>query len=158
MTDVDGDLLEALHAELRRRYRKRETGGFESVAEQAVTSSELAAMFDIEDSAANPKTREALKVLMRERGLPIVSNNHGSWIPLSRQPIDDKLDELDGRIAGIQERKQLLEDNWDSWELRQRTRADGGDETLTDEEREFLANNPISKAELLAQRRGDDGA
>jgi len=112
---IDGETLDAIEAELVERYEHRMDGQFNTAAEQAVTSSELADEITGEDAEANPKTREALKVLMRERDLPIVANNHGSWIPVHEDPVETKLEELDARIAGIEERKQLLSANWRRW-------------------------------------------
>ena len=169
--DVDGELLDELHEILRERYYQRTEGDIETVREQAITSGEMADRVTDEDTEANPQTREAVKVLMRERGLPVIGSNHGYYIPVDPNAIESEIDALEGRIDGIRERQQLLRDNWDNWQRRQHTFedveadetddsdatvADGGPEELTDQEREFVENNPISADELLATRRGGD--
>lgn len=112
---IDGDLLDAVADELQERHRKRIEGEIQSAKEQAITSGQLADEVTGEDAEANPKTREAMKVLMRERGLPIVGDHRGNWIPVSDEPVEAKLSDLDSRIAGIEERKQLLSQNWTTW-------------------------------------------
>lgn len=106
MTDPDPDTLDALEADLRDAVGKP----------NAISSGELAERHVPADGEANPRTRELVKqVLMRERGLPIVSCSNGYYIPEDRATIEDELDSLRGRIAGIEDRMQLLEDNWDQW-------------------------------------------
>jgi len=102
---IDGDILDAIAQELTDRHTARVEGDITSAAEQAITSAELAESITGEDTAANPKTREAMKVLMRERNIPIVGDHRGNWIPVDGDKVDRKLDELDARIAGIEERK-----------------------------------------------------
>lgn len=116
MTDIDPETLDSIEADLRDAVGK----------DNAITSGELAARHVPDDGAANPTTREIVKAtMMRERGLPIVSCASGYYIPQDRGTIDDELDSLRGRIAGIEERMDLLEDNWAQWTSQ--TRADGGE-------------------------------
>lgn len=113
---IDGETLAAVAEVLTDRYEARLDGEVTSAAEQAITSGELAAEVTGEDAEANPKTREAMKILMRERDLPIIGDHRGNWIPVDGDRIEEKLDSLDQRIAGIEERKQLLAENWRRWE------------------------------------------
>lgn len=110
MTDdgpaIDGDLLDRLEAELRDRVGR----------ERAITSGELADRITAEDAEANPKTREAIKELMRERNLPVVAGNTGYYIPASDDRVEEYLDGLEGRIAGIRERERALREAWDGWD------------------------------------------
>lgn len=112
---ADSDVLDAIESELQERHTKRMEGEYQSADEQAITSSELAETITGETAEANPRTREAMKILMRERGLPIVGDHRGNWIPVTDGPVEAKLDDLDARIAGIEERKQLLAQNWGRW-------------------------------------------
>ena len=114
MTDLDPDTLDSIEADLRDAVGKA----------NAITSGELARRHVPGDSEANPTTREAVKeIMMRERGLPIVSCGNGYYLPADRGTIDDELDSLRGRIAGIEDRMALLESNWQQW----RATTDGGD-------------------------------
>jgi len=115
-SDIDGELLDALEASLHDCIGQA----------NAKTSGELADELEIEDTEAQPKTREAVKVLMRERGLPLIGGNTGYYIPETQAPIDDAIESLQGRIAGIQERQQLLSDNWEAWT---RAETDGGEQS-----------------------------
>lgn len=111
---VDGTLLDAVEEELRGRTK-----------DDAITSGELADAVGIDDSNGNPKAREAIRVLLEERGVPVASGNCGYWLLENREQLERYLSDLDGRIQGIQERKQLVESAWDDWGRREAT-ADGG--------------------------------
>jgi len=110
--DIDGDLLDRLQLELA-EHRGREN---------AITSGPLARRVGISESRTNAKLREAVKVLTRERNVPVVSSNAGFYIPATRAEKDEYLQNLDQRIAGIQQRKELVDDAWDA-----RYASDGGD-------------------------------
>ena len=150
---ITGDVLDAIEAELHRRYRKRKAGTF-SRAEQAITSDELAAEIVDEHTDANPKTREAVKIVMRTRSIPIIGDHDGYRIPLDREPIDDAVDSLEGRIEGIRERQQLLEDTAD--EFFQRADGDGYYGRLTAEEQSFVDDTGFSAEEVWEQRHGGE--
>lgn len=110
--DVDGDLVDAIATELHHHRGP----------DQAITSAALAGKLGIEDSEAQPKTREAIKVCLRERGLPIVSSGSGYYIPDDEQTVEEHLESLRGRIAGIEERIELIASNWEDWVDRQSVR------------------------------------
>jgi len=135
MTTYDTDVLDSIEADLRDAVGKQ----------QAITSGELSDRHLPEDGEANPTTREIIKeVMMGERGLPVVSCASGYYIPEDRATIEAELESLRGRIAGIQQRMQLLEDNWQQW----RTVADGGTERrewddLSDEEKQRVREDDI---------------
>ena len=138
MTDLDPETLDRIEADLRNAVGK----------EAAITSGELAARHIPNDGEANPTTREIVKeVMMRERGLPIVSCSNGYYIPEDRETIDDELESLRGRIAGIEDRMQLLASNWKVW----RTATDSGTvaeaksewETMSKAERERVRKDPV---------------
>jgi len=75
---------------------------------EAVTSGELADKLRIRDGEANPQTRELVRDVMESHDLPIVSCNSGYYVADSLETIESELESLDGRIAGIEERKQRL--------------------------------------------------
>jgi hypothetical protein len=105
VSDDENDDLRRLYDELKTHVGR----------DEAINSAELAARYYPDDGAAQPKTREAVKQVMREFGLPLVSCNEGYYVPNNPATIENELDSLQGRIDGIQERKQLLENNWRDW-------------------------------------------
>lgn len=110
---IDGALLDRLQLEL------AEHRG----AENAITSDALATRVGIEDSGTNPKLRDAVKTLMDERAVPVVSDHNGYYIPATRQEVRDYVDNLQSRIDGIQQRQQLVENAAEA-----RVLTDGGEQ------------------------------
>lgn len=109
---IDGDLLDALHLELADHRG----------ADAAITSDELATRVGLDErQGTNPKVREAVKVLMQERRVPVVSSHAGYYVPETRSEIDDYLENLESRIDGIRQRKELVETAADA-----RLATDGG--------------------------------
>lgn len=76
--------------------------------EEAITSGELAKKLDVGDTEANPKTREMVREVMKNRDIPIVSCHAGYWVPSSEEEIAEELESIDGRIASMQQRKKEL--------------------------------------------------
>jgi hypothetical protein len=109
MTDIDGALLDAVEAELRGRTK-----------EDAIHSAALADAVGIDDGEGNPKTREVIRILMEERGLPIGAANCGYWLIESRAQLETYTDTLEGRIQGIQDRIDTVTRNYEQ------AIADGG--------------------------------
>jgi len=123
----------------------------------ALTASTLADRAGIDDSQGNPHTRKAVKeYLLAACHIPVRGCNSGYYVATDRQEIDDELESLEGRIQGIRKRQEMLETAWESWHAEKQAVTDGGDEPLTEAEQAFLANNPISREQLLTRRRGDD--
>jgi len=91
-------LDEQVFEELRGRNSKAE----------AITSGELAEKLNVGDGEANPKTREIVRDVMESHDLPIVSCNSGYYVADSLAVVEDELESLNGRIAGIEQRKQRL--------------------------------------------------
>lgn len=144
MTDINPDTLDAIESDLKDAIGKG----------NAITSAELAARHDIDDSDAQPATREAVKTLMRERNLPVIGGSQGYFIPTHQGPIDDAIASLDGRIAGIRERQQLLAENWADW-------THGGPDAeaiLAEHERAAIEADPVLSVEdVLDHRAATDG-
>ena len=132
MTDYNDATLDALESDLRA-----------ATPSEPVTSGELAARHFPDDGSGNSKTRQAIKHLMRERGLPIVGGGNGYYVPQSNADVADMVRSLQGRIDGIKERQRLLVDNWASHTAQPTTASDGGHPTLTDDELERVKNDPV---------------
>jgi len=104
MTDIDGALLDDLADILRGRPRS-----------QAITSSQLSDRLGLSDGEASPKTREAIRVLRRERGLPVRAGNVGYWVCQSEQEAEEYLDDLLGRIDGIRQTMAEFAEAWEQY-------------------------------------------
>lgn len=139
-TDYDAATLDALASDLRAAVGKA----------NAITSGELAARHLPDDGEANPATREAVKVLMRERGLPVIGSNAGYYIPREQAPIDDAIASLEGRIDGIRERQQLLAENWAAWT----DTTDDAAAVLTEEQQSQIEADPVLTVEDVLEHRG----
>jgi len=109
MTSIDGELLDKVEDELRGRTKA-----------DAMQSGDIADAVGIDDSEGNPKTREVIRILIEERGLPVASANCGYWLLESRDQLDKYVETLEGRISGIQERIDMVTENY------QAAIADGG--------------------------------
>lgn len=75
---------------------------------EAITSGELADRLNVGDAEANPKTRELVRDVIEQYNLPVVSCHAGYYVADSMSEIEEHLEALDGRIAGIQDRKQQI--------------------------------------------------
>jgi len=112
MTDYNAQTLDRLESDLRA-----------ATSLDPITSGELAARHFPDDSSGNPRTRKAIKHLMRQRGLPIIGVGNGYHIPESNAAVAEAVQSLQGRIDGIKERQQLLVDNWAAYSA---VETDGG--------------------------------
>jgi len=99
---IGGDLLDKLEDELRQH----------SGPDEAITSSELSELLDTADSEGNPKTREAIRVLMEERRIPIAADNNGYYLIETSEQLEKYLDTLEARKNGIEQRRQLVTTAW----------------------------------------------
>lgn len=97
MTD-DSELMAAVVDELEGRTSK----------EDAITSGELSERLGLDDGEANPEARELVRDAMEEHDLPVVSCHAGYWLADSPEEVENYIQNLDSRIAGIQERKRRL--------------------------------------------------
>lgn len=106
MTDVTGAFLDELENVLRA----------EAVGpDNAITSGELASSVGIADAEANPKTREAVRILVEERQVPVAATSQGYFLMTNQDHLETYLETLDGRIAGIQDRKQIVTEAFNHW-------------------------------------------
>ena len=69
MSEIDPEALDALQMELSGRHGRSE----------AITSGELSSIVS-ENAEANPRTRAAIKQLMRETSMPVIGNNAGYYV------------------------------------------------------------------------------
>lgn len=115
MTDIDGDLLDDIEDLLRT----------EASADSPLTSGEIADRLGIDDSEANPTTREAIRLLAEERKVPTVGAHNGYYIIETEAQKEEYLASLRQRIAGIEERIWLIERAWQAQQGRSQTTLAG---------------------------------
>jgi hypothetical protein len=120
MTEIDGDLLDAIEAELADRGR-----------DDAVTAGALAEKVGIDDGQSSPATRKAIRALLTERNVPVRSGNVGYWICQSEAEAEEYRAHLESRIEGTKQRLAAFEKNWREWKrdeiptaVRERIEAD----------------------------------
>lgn len=165
--DIGGEVLDAFEATLRERYYNRLSQEAFDKSDQAITAAELADIHNIDDANGNPKVREGLKFLQSERGIPLVADHDGNYIPVEWSEVERKLDELDSRIQGIEERKADLKRAYEAWD-HERTHdsddaeategesvADGGVDVPPDV-RERIENDPVLTVEDWVEHRGGE--
>ena len=104
MTEIDGDLLDEIQAELADRGR-----------DDAVTAGALAEKVGIDDGNSSPATRKAIRALLTERNVPIRSANVGYWICQSEAEAEEYRADLESRIEGIEQRLNAFESAWREW-------------------------------------------
>lgn len=135
---IDGELLDDLEEILRGRSRN-----------DAITSAELSDRLSLEDGEASPKAREAVRILIVERGLPVASGNRGYWMCETAAEAEEYTESLRGRIAGIEERLERFESAWDDWH-----RPDSDNPSLTPEERQRIEADPVLTIDDVVAERG----
>jgi septal ring factor EnvC (AmiA/AmiB activator) len=147
-------------------------------SDNAIKSGEIVDRLNIDerDHDTNPRTRDLVKEVRTTYQLPVIGCDSGYFIPTSRQPVEDKLDEIRRRIEA---KKQKIERKKKRYENFQRAsmQTDGGlspataetdeqtqqteqkeekdeqtERELTEQEQQFLENNPITREELLKRR------
>lgn len=77
-----------------------------------ITSAEIGDALDLHDTEGNPDARRLIREAIDERNLPVAAGPKGYYYLSDSDALSDYLDRLDGRIAGIQERKQLVAAAW----------------------------------------------
>lgn len=104
MTEIDGAVLDAIETELAERGR-----------DDAITAAEIGETVGIDDGEASPATREAIRALLTERGVPIRSGNVGYWVCQSEAEAEEYRADLRSRIEGIEQRLTAFETAWREW-------------------------------------------
>lgn len=100
---IDGDLLDALEA----LFSETAVG-----SDNPVSSGEIADRLGINDSSGHAKTREAIRVLVEEREVPVAAGPKGYYRIDEPQEFYEYQQSLQQRIDGIEERRQLVADAW----------------------------------------------
>lgn len=76
--------------------------------DNAITSGEIADMTGLDAHDSTPTTRGVIRKLIVEYGLPIASTSTGYYFIENGVEVSECLRQLEGRMAGIQRRKDRL--------------------------------------------------
>jgi hypothetical protein len=112
---IDGELLDDVEAILRD----------EATPDDPVTSGEISDRLDLDDGDSNPRAREAIRILTDERELPIAGTSTGYFMMTERSELEAYKENLDARIAGMEERKRSAEDAFEK--MLERRAGEGSD-------------------------------
>lgn len=77
-----------------------------------VTSSQIAKKININEDATHAKTRAFILKTAKKYKLPLAANNRGYYLINTKAEYDEYIKNLDSRIAGIEERKKIITDNY----------------------------------------------
>ena len=77
-----------------------------------VTSSQIAEQIGIQEDATHAKTRALILEAAKKYRLPLAANNRGYYIINTKAEYDEYIKYLDLKIAGIEQRKKIITDNY----------------------------------------------
>lgn len=77
-------------------------------ADNPVTSQEIADKTGLDANDSTPRTRGVIRKLQRQYDFPVAASSQGYYLIERRQEARKYLDDLDGRIHGIKQRKHAV--------------------------------------------------
>ncbi len=77
-----------------------------------ITSGEIAKSIGIVENATYAKTRKLILESAKKYKLPLAANTSGYYLITNQKEFDDYIATLNSRIKGIEERKQLIIENY----------------------------------------------
>lgn len=77
-----------------------------------VTSAEIASKIGIIEDDTHAQTRALILECAEKYELPLAASNRGYYLILNQQEYDEYMDNLDLRLAGIEERKRIITKNF----------------------------------------------
>ena len=77
-----------------------------------VTSSQIAEQIGIQEDATHAKTRALILETAKKYRLPLAANSRGYYIINTKSQYDEYIKNLDLRLAGSEERKKIIPDNY----------------------------------------------
>lgn len=81
-----------------------------------ITASAIAAEIGIVENATHAKTRALILECAKAHKLPLAADTKGYYLITSKKEYDDYIENLNSRIAGIEERKRIITKNYEEWE------------------------------------------
>ncbi|MCF2238879.1 hypothetical protein KVP04_07045 [Halobacterium salinarum] len=82
----------------------------------AVSSREINEQVDVDSVGSFPQTREIVRELLMNEGIPVASNSNGYYVIESEEQLADYVNTLDSRITGIAERRYGILRAADQWD------------------------------------------
>ena len=80
-----------------------------------ITSGKVAEELEIFENATYAKTRSLIFECAKTYKLPLAADTKGYYLITNQIEYDDYIANLNSRIAGIEERKKIITDNWEDW-------------------------------------------
>ena len=77
-----------------------------------VTSSKIAEQIGVHEDATHAKTRALILEAAKKYKLPLAANNRGYFLINTKAEYNEYIENLNLRIAGIEERKKIITDNY----------------------------------------------
>ena len=77
-----------------------------------ITSGEIAKELGIIENATYAKTRKLIFDSAKKHKLPLAANTSGYYLISNKKEFDEYIANLDSRIKGIEERKQIIAENY----------------------------------------------
>lgn len=77
-----------------------------------ITSAEIASIIGIDEDATHARTRALIRECAQKYQLPLAASNRGYYLISSLQEYDEYMENLDSRLAGIEERKGIITKNF----------------------------------------------
>ncbi len=81
-----------------------------------ITASSIAAKIGIVENATYAKTRALILECAKTHKLPLAADTKGYYLITNKKEYDDYIENLNSRIAGIEERKRIITKNYEEWE------------------------------------------
>lgn len=78
----------------------------------AITSAEIANIIGIDEDDTHAQTRALILDCAKKYKLPLAAINRGYYLITSRTEYNEYMNNLSSRIAGIEERKRIITENF----------------------------------------------
>lgn len=85
--------------------------------ENAIASHEIAAILGIDEDDTHPKARRLIKKCIEKYNLPVSGDDNGYYYMTDRADLDRYVNNLNGRIAKIAERRDMVIRNFEESEI-----------------------------------------
>lgn len=80
-----------------------------------ITSAQIASSLNIEEDDTHAKTRTLIRECVQKYNLPVAAGNRGYYLITCSNEYEDYITNLDSRIKGIEDRKEIITKNFKKW-------------------------------------------
>lgn len=80
-----------------------------------ITSAKIAEAIGIIENATYAKTRSLILTCAKTHKLPLAADTKGYYLITNQMEYDEYIANLNSRIAGIEERKRIITENFEEW-------------------------------------------